>query len=415
VSTTEPEVALVFSPDRWVEDLHRYCVDHGGARIRCIVMEPAVALDEDYDVLVVSHRWPGLTAGFVDAVHARGRRVLGVVDPTEPAAARHLELVRVDRVVGSDVGPAELVAAVFAVAPDGGARRADPAAVGESGGEPPGPAGGQVVVVGGPPGGGRTEVAIELARRAAATGRATALVDADDVAPALATRLGLPIEPNLRSAIDAVEYGLGDLPDMLTRLAAPALAVLGGLPNVGAWAQLRPGEVLDVVSSLAAVNEQVVVDIAASLEDVGAGGRGRFAVGRALVEHADVLVGVGAGSPVGVVRLLAWAVDARALNPDAAVHFVVIRAPGDAFRRGEVREEVTRTFPAASLTFAGVDRRVERAAWEGELVAPGPFTKALAPLVATLGPAPTWSRSRAQRRTARSRRRHVVRAGRAVA
>jgi MinD-like ATPase involved in chromosome partitioning or flagellar assembly len=414
VNGREPEVALVFSPDHWVEDLHRYCVDHGGARIRCIVMEPAVALDEDYDVLVVSHRWPGLTAGFVDAVHGRGRRVLGVVDPTEPAAARHLELVRVDHVVASDAGPAGLVAAVVAIAPDGAPSRADRATRADARHESAQRIGGQVVVVGGPSGGGRTEVAIELARRCAGKGRTTALVDADDVAPALATRLGLPIEPNLRSAIDAVEYGLGEVTETLTRLAAPPFAALGGLPNVGAWAQLRPGEVVDVVSSLAAVHEQVVVDVAASLEDVAAGGRGRFAVGRALVEHADVLVGVGGGSPVGIVRLLAWAVDARSLNPGAPVHFVVTRAPGDAFRRGEIQGEVMRTFPVSSLTFVPADRRVERAVWEGELVASGPFTKSLVPLAGALGPSPGWSRPRARRRV-RTRRRGVARADRAVA
>ena len=27
----EPAVALVFSPEAWVEDLHRHLADHGGA------------------------------------------------------------------------------------------------------------------------------------------------------------------------------------------------------------------------------------------------------------------------------------------------------------------------------------------------------------------------------------------------
>src|SRR4029078_6385244 len=119
---SEPEVALVFSPERWVEDLHRYCVDHGGARVGCIVMDRGIALDEDYGVLVVSHRWPGLTVGFVEAVHARGRRVLGVADPAEPTAARHLELVRVDRVMSADTNPDELVAAIVDLAPDASVR-----------------------------------------------------------------------------------------------------------------------------------------------------------------------------------------------------------------------------------------------------------------------------------------------------
>ena len=54
----EPTIALVFSPEAWVEELHRYLEDHGGARVRQIVLEPSVALEEEYDTMVVSHRGP---------------------------------------------------------------------------------------------------------------------------------------------------------------------------------------------------------------------------------------------------------------------------------------------------------------------------------------------------------------------
>ena len=84
----EPEVALVFTPEPWVEELHRHLTDHGGARVRQIVVEPEVALEESYDVLVASHRWPALTHAFVAEVHARGRTVLGVFDREEPRRGR---------------------------------------------------------------------------------------------------------------------------------------------------------------------------------------------------------------------------------------------------------------------------------------------------------------------------------------
>jgi hypothetical protein len=82
VTVVEPTVALVFSPEPWVEELHRHLAHHGGARVRQVVVEPAVALDEEYDALVVSDRWPALTLGFVRAVHGRGRR---------PPRARHTD------------------------------------------------------------------------------------------------------------------------------------------------------------------------------------------------------------------------------------------------------------------------------------------------------------------------------------
>ena len=55
---SEPEVALAFTADIWVEELHRHLTDHGGARVRTLLVEPEGALEEAYDVLVAGHRWP---------------------------------------------------------------------------------------------------------------------------------------------------------------------------------------------------------------------------------------------------------------------------------------------------------------------------------------------------------------------
>src|SRR4051794_41855898 len=96
MSPLEPSVALVFSPETWVEGLHRHLAHHGGARVRQIVVEPTAALDEEYDVLVVSDRWPALTLGLVGAIHERGRRVLGVFDPEEPGGEADLPRLAVE-------------------------------------------------------------------------------------------------------------------------------------------------------------------------------------------------------------------------------------------------------------------------------------------------------------------------------
>jgi hypothetical protein len=109
MSPAGPAVALVFSPESWVEELHRHVSHHGGARVRQIVVEPSVAFDEEYDVLVVSDRWPALTHGFVRGVHERGRAVLGVFDPDEPAGKDHLVDLGVDATIAGDAEVAEFV------------------------------------------------------------------------------------------------------------------------------------------------------------------------------------------------------------------------------------------------------------------------------------------------------------------
>ena len=379
----EPEVALAFTPDAWVEDLHRHLSDHGGARVRTLVVDSGVMLDEEYDVLVAGHRWVALTRALVDDVHGRGRTVLGVFDPEEPPSRAHLLALGVDAVVEADAGADGFVRAIVAVAAV--VPRDDRSAPGP---EPVAARDARVVTVGGPPGSGRTEIALQLA--IAMARRTTAvLADADDVAPALAQRLHLPVEPNLRTAIEAVEHGRGELAACLAVEPASGISVLMGLPSAAAWTQIRPGEVLRVVDRLGAEATVIVVDGAGALDDVPATPtRGRNATARALVREADVLVAVCDSAPHGITRLLNWVVDARVLGADAVLFVVVNRAPGGSFRRGELYEEITSNLAVADVVFVGHDPRVGAAAWNGTPVARGPFTRAVDGLAAGIAALP---------------------------
>lgn len=367
---TEPEVAIAFTADVWVEELHRHLTDHGGARVRTLLVEPEAALEESYDVLIAGHRWPALTRALVADVHAHGCAVVGVHDREELASRDHLVGLGVDALVESDAGPEAFVRAITSVARGLDVRAAArPILVRERAG--------RVVTVGGPPGVGRTEIAIELAlalgRRASAV-----LVDVDDVAPAIAARLHLPIEPNLRTAIDAVEHGRGELEHCVVAEPTAHLRLVTGLPNASAWSQIRPGEIVRVIDRLADDADVVIVDGAGMLEDVGTGTvRGRFATARAMIGEADVVVAVCDPAPHAVGRFLSWCVEAFALAPDAAVVAVVNRAPDARFRRGELYEEITASLPHVELVFVPSDARVGDASWNGTPVRRGGFTRAV--------------------------------------
>ena len=366
----EPEVALAFTADVWVEELHRHLTDHGGARVRTLLVEPEGALEESYDVLVAGHRWPALTRALVAEIHAHGRAVVGVHDREEVASREHLIALEVDTVVESDAGPDAFVRAIASVAgPRDDRSRARPISATRRAG--------RLVTVGGPPGAGRTEIALELAL---ALGRRTSVVllDADDVAPAVGPRLQLPIEPNLRTAIDSVEHGRGELERCVLVERTSHLRIVTGLPNASAWAQVRPGEILRVVDRLTDGADVIVADGAGIVEDVATGtARGRFATARMLVGEADVVVAVCDPSPHGVGRLLAWSVAALALAPGASVVVAVNRAPGARFRRGELYEEITKSLPLVDVVFVPADARVGDAAWNGTGVRRGPFTRAV--------------------------------------
>jgi MinD-like ATPase involved in chromosome partitioning or flagellar assembly len=374
MSPAEPEVAVVLSPEAWVERFHRHCTDHGGARIRQVVMDPTLALEDEYSTLVVSHRWPALSPAFVDALHGRGRTVLGVYDPTEPAAREHLASVGVDQMIAADAEMKAFVHAVAALTPIDQARRSASDAAVVDGGESSGRA--QFTAVGGPAGSGATEIAITLTDAMATAGRRSIIVDADEVTPSVAPRLALPIEPNLRSAIDAVEFGLGDLRRSLLRVPDADFGVLSGLPNVAAWSQVQPAEVVAVIEALVAAVDDVIVNVGHRLEDVG-GGRGRYGISRSVLTEASLLVAVSTATPVGVTRLLAWIADARTMAPEARIVIVINRAPRDGYRRAELMAEIVRSFEPSGLFFVPEDKRVDAAVWRGSPVGRGPFCRAV--------------------------------------
>jgi MinD superfamily P-loop ATPase len=359
----EPEIALVFSAEPWVEALHRYCSDHGGARVRQLLVDPVLALDEEYATLVSGHRWPALTPALVDDLHRHGRTVLGVWDRAEPESVALLNSVGVDGLVASDASPREIVAAIAALPGAADIQTVSVDDLVEA-------RGGRRVVVGGPSGAGSTEIAIALAGALHEIGRAPVLVDLDDVAPSVAPRLGLPLEPNLCSAVDAVEYHNGELRDSVARVGH--FNVLAGVPAPSGWSHVRAPEVLRVVQALAREFDAVVLDVAASVGD-----RAQRGVARAVMADAEVLVGVASATPVGVTRFVAWLADVLPYAIGAELHIVVNRAPASAFRRGEIRTEILGCVQPEALVFVPGDRRVEDAAWSGGLVRRGGFARAV--------------------------------------
>lgn len=379
--SSSPELAIVVSPRDWAEDLHRWVADHGGALVRARIVGAHDALDEGYDVLVVEDLTSFLTARLVGEVRRRGRRILGVYDPVEPWGRERLRELGVDDLVPSTTPPEEVVH-VARTLTEARSRVRQVAEI-EGIGPVPDRAGAErrrapLVAVGGPGGGcGRTEVAIGLATAFARRGCGATLVDADEVAPAVAQRLGLPLHPNLRTAIDVVEHGNGRLDGTLRPVEA-GVDVLVGLPSSRDWRHVRPRELLAVIDALRERADVVVADVGPATEDLRARhGSERFGLTRAVLAHASVIVAVCAPTPVGVARLLSWVSDIDALAPNVALHGAVNAVPRGRFVRGEVSEELWRSWPLRSLGFLPADRRVEEAAWRGGAVGPGAFVRAI--------------------------------------
>lgn len=360
---TETELALAASARDWADRLHRFLTDHGGARVRSVVMTADDVVEERYDVLLVDDVCSFLTPRVVEQARLAGRLVVGVFDPVDGSdAKRRLVDCGVDDVVESDASPEEFLAVVervVSLAPAVPTRVASPAVS---------PAWGRVIAVGGPPGGcGATEVAIALAAAVDSV-----VVDADDVAPALAQRLAAELHPNLRTAIDMIHHRSSEVTGAIRSISG--VRVLAGLASGDDWAQILPGEVDAVIDEMALFHERLVVNVGGGLERAQTG-EGRFGLARSIVARADAVVGVGVPTPVGVARLIHWLEEASVLAPDGLMVAVVNRVRRSPYQRGEIEAELRRALPGVPVHFLTEDPRVTEAAWAGTPVGRGPFSK----------------------------------------
>ncbi len=369
------DLALAFavSPREWADRFHRFLADHGGARVRVQVLHPDDVLAEHYDVLVIDDICSFLTPTLVADVTARGRRVVGVYERSRPEGKDRLAECGIEVTVEASADPDDFLDAV-AIAGEGVVAVDDPPVTdGPENGDR-----GRVYAVGGPAGGcGITEVALGLAARLGRH-RRVVLVDADPSRPSLAPRLGLPLHPNLRSAVDELEHR-GTIPEPSTRAG---IAVLAGGGGGEALQGVRPGRVLDVVHRLASDRCDVVVDLGADPGDAV----GRSGIAATLIENADAVVGVGAATPVGVVRMLDWLGATVPIRPRSPVMLAFNRAPTSPYRRAQLAEEILRSYVPCGLVFLPSDSAVTEAAWRGEPVGRGRFTTALARLASRLEP-----------------------------
>lgn len=372
----------------WAQDWARHVADHGPGRLVDHIAERKSLESCAYRLLVVDADAAMIDADAVEALHDRGRAVLAVWDPADSRTKELALALGADRLIESDATAEEFVAAALAVVgamPAQHPGQAQPARPSRSVSAAYGVAG-RLVVVAGPVGDDAGEVSIELARNLAAGGGVVILVDANDVHPGIAQRLGLPLLPNLRIAIDTARERVANLGDTLLAVPDGGFWVLGGLSDPARWAEVSGAEVAELVEALAGGCESVVVQAGPMTEDLARhGGPDRYGVTRRLLTMAGTIVGVGVATPTGLARLVAWVAEIRQVAPVARLELVVMQAPPGRGRGAEITAALAET-GASGVHVVPSDPKVEAAAWDGTLVGRGPFAQAINQLTTRLGP-----------------------------
>ena len=335
-------------------------------------------MEQEYEVLVIDDLASYLTPRLVERIARTGRKVIGVYDADLSAGARERLLdMGIDAAVETDASPDEFLSLIASLA------TATPReAVDEILKVAPIEFARNITAVVGDDLAG--DVAIVLASRFASERRSTAVIDADTVNPMLAQRLSMPLVPNLLTALDSLVQLRGNVEDSV--VATPlGVAVLAGLPETSEWETLRASDVVDLVNHLGLSFDELVVKLSAHIEDLSQfGGRaGRFEVSRSILRVSGDVLLLARPTPIGLSRALAWIVAARQIS-EARIHVVFGEAPSSRYQRGELTEELTRTFVPSSITWLPRDEKLTRATWNGEPVTTGPFTKAVSGLASAL-------------------------------
>lgn len=376
----DPVVVMAATPRGWAGQLRAHAADHGGVVIRATVLTPEDAIAEQCDVVLVDDITSFLTPAFVGRIQDLGRAVLGVYDASDTQGKSDLVDAGVDALVDSDSDPATLAAHVLRLASRAPQDR-----------PPPRPAPtpqrherGRMIGITGPGGGvGVTEVALELAAALAADRVSTVLVDADELAPSLAQRLGVAVHPNLHTALRVVERSCtpaGCVQPLATR---GPLHVLSGMAAGEDWHGVRSTALAALVEALSGEYGAVVVDLGHCLPPVEGPTGMRFGNANSLVPYCDDVVLVTSPMPTGVARAIDLA--SRLGASRRRCRLVLNRVGADRFVRDECVNELIAATGIPYVHVLTEDPRVPRAGWQGGRVARGRFRAGIRELVDRLG------------------------------
>ncbi|MGB8362648.1 MAG: hypothetical protein WCE80_14715 [Acidimicrobiia bacterium] len=351
------DIALAASVRDWPDRLHRFLLDHGGGRIADRVMGPEQATMSKCDVLLIDDVCSFLTPRLISSLRARGIDVVGVYAPEDgPDAKRRLLECGIADVIEAEASPEEFLHKVIQTI----SHRLAPVLEDEIS-----PAPLTVCVTGPSAGVGITEVAISLAV-ALSESAATALVDLDQVWPSVAQRLGLPVHPNIRTALDHA-FHTPDRIGTATLEVKDGLVAVGGPADSGSGDQVTRHDVITLLDALGSLCDVVVADI------------GPFPqTEQATIREFDSVLIVGRSDPVGVARLVRTVERVRDVHADVSILVVVNCVERGGYRRSEVLAELSRALPVVPMVMLPHDARLDRAAWDGTLDAGSRHRKAVA-------------------------------------
>lgn len=406
-------VALAATKAPWSADFRSYVRDHSQGFDVEVVMDRAALrrVQAKVDVLVLDDVMRTFSAADVARARDSGIHVIGLFDNSEGMGRNYLLSLGVDQVVMAATAPEELLTLIGQVRPRQQDRDRSPNRQPWVGDGPPGQRagkpGGAVMAWTKVSGGVGLSEAVTAAAEYLFRRGPTVLIEAEEVAPVLVSRLLRSPEGGLPWALSRTRQGLPAFPDGLSASRDDGTVPVGRFDAVcgapGAAQIISPTLLEKVVDEAAGRYDYVVVETGWLIGSPS--GRERFSAARAALQAAGSIVVMAAPDPEGAARLVQWKASALAAGITAPAWAVFGRARSSRYERGHLQGLVmanTGRHPFTGFAFLPEDEAVTRSRWNAEIAGKGSWQRALRDLVDSSAPEPVAPTAGRRRPSARA-------------
>jgi hypothetical protein len=211
-------------------------------------------------------------------------------------------------------------------------------------------------------------VAVALASALAGGELPVCVVDANEVDPSLAVRLGLHPQPNVATAAARPTTVPSQLvAEDLQEVPGAGVWALAGLADPAQWTTVAGLALRRTVEALAEAHAYVVALVGPIVED-----HPRFTMSRTAVSMARGIVAVGEATPPGIAALTGWIADAVRTADGTPVYPVAVHSGLSRSQRADVADalaKVARLAPGpGTVTLLPAPGRRDRArAWDARV------------------------------------------------
>jgi MinD-like ATPase involved in chromosome partitioning or flagellar assembly len=387
-------VALTATKAPWSTNFREYCREHTtDISVEVIVnvrsfLHPA---HRQYDILVIDDMMRLVGVADVAAAHDRQIHVLGLTDPTQGLGRRFLEDLRVDQIVLASLAPSELADLVRSVGPHNA--HPEPSQLPPS--LRPRPStphrqGSLTTFTPASGGAGLSETLVAVGEILSRQQHSVLVVEANEVAPVLASRLRRAPGTGLPWALAHAQQHRAIFPEGLTGGRDDGVAPLGsfdvicGMSAPGGPLPVNPVELTALLEQALAIYDHVLVDTGPWLTRTAQSGRDRLNAARPSLALAHQALVFARATPDGSTQLVEWRSAAYDNGLQLPIFAVLGRAAGK-YEESHLAHmlEVNTNWPH---TFAGVqflpeDARLAKARWNAELVTTGRWWRSVQALV----------------------------------